>query len=280
MHKEYTDDEIISASRDGVYTGNRYRSNPAARRRRRNHAAVAFWIILACVVLIIGSFVLAWYYLRVKTIDVEGASYYDPQQLAEDSGVSVGEHLLSINTKKLSAQFLHDHPYASAVTYKIGLPNKVVINVTESVPAAYLSLGETTYLLSGDMRVLDTNPASAAQPDGLIRLQITNVDTCVLGGQLTFQNVLGAPDCQLIGDVISQIQASVLASQIVSLDMSNKFAITAYYTDRFKILLGDDTHLSDKLQFAQKIIAQLYSTDTGTIDVTDYKQGSLILGQM
>ena len=75
----------------------------------------------------------------------------------------------------------------------------------------------------------------------------------------------------------SVLAANDMQYLIKEINIKSRFDIRMTYTDRFSIYVGDIEDFDLKIPFLAKIIEELYDDDTGSIDLSDYREASVSL---
>ena len=115
-------------------------------KKKKKHNALygPLMFIIVCAALIFGMSV----FFRVSKVEVTGNSLYTEEEIVAASGIESGDNLFFINRFSAAGRILVRLPYVEDATVTRLLPNKVVIDISESNAIAYLAvkvdvLGET-----------------------------------------------------------------------------------------------------------------------------------------
>jgi len=111
------------------------RHNRRGSRRNRGRFGPLFKLLCA-LALVAALTVGATVFFRVEVIEVTGNSRYTSQEVAAASGIKLGGSLYAINKNAAARQIRQTLPYVEELSIWRGLPNKVVIQVTECQAAA------------------------------------------------------------------------------------------------------------------------------------------------
>ncbi len=135
---------------------NRYRVSPEVKRQRRRRALVSAAIVTGCLsaVLITSSvFVLGYRYLittpylRIKSVEVNGCRWLEPDKVKKLTGLHPGQNLMAVNLKKIRKK-IEQNPWVAGVVINRVIPDRIVIEITERRPLAMVRLDNNeTYLV-------------------------------------------------------------------------------------------------------------------------------------
>lgn len=137
------------------------------RRRARGHVGGLYRVIvvmLALAAVAAGCIV----FFRVRTIRVEGAARYTPEEVVEASGLSVGSYLALLDTMRMTRQIRAQLPYVERTSVRRLLPDTVVITVEESAVAAAVRSGGRWWLVNGAGKLLEEVNAEQAASHTLL----------------------------------------------------------------------------------------------------------------
>lgn len=122
-------------------------------------------IVLILAVIVAGSIV----FFKINTIEVEGNTHYTDEEIAEASGVTLGDNLMLTRDATVVARLLNALPYVSSITVSHRLPDTLVIKVTESDAQAAIYDGSGSWWLmdsSGKLlELLDSGTDSTADAE-------------------------------------------------------------------------------------------------------------------
>lgn len=253
------------------------REKQSRRARRRNRArkrisreALKRMVIMAGIVLAVILSMLIFF--RVRSIEVQGTSYYQPQDILDAAGVEKGDNLLILSRAEIAGNVLEKLPYAQSVRVSRRLPDTVIITVTEyDATYAVVDAKGEYYLITASGKV--TEKITAAKASEHIRIEALTIETPTLGGQISVMAPLGqevAAQGQLtaLKKVLAAIETYGLQQTIRSVSVPSSYEISLRYEDRFDIKVGDTENLNYKLQFLIQTINSQKSYATGMIDLT------------
>ena len=87
------------------------------------------------------NFFTQWDYFMTKSIEINGAVSLPDMEIIDQTGISEGENILSINLSMVRKKLL-GHPWVAQAEVRRELPSRVVIRITEHKPLAVIDLGQ------------------------------------------------------------------------------------------------------------------------------------------
>ena len=93
-------------------------------------------------------------FFRVSDIEVNGNVHYTDSEIIRAIDIEEGDNLFFFDRFAALSRVFAKLPYIEEVTVERKLPNKVIIDVTESTALAYLSLGDENWTIDHNCKVL------------------------------------------------------------------------------------------------------------------------------
>ena len=213
--------------------------------RRRN--GVLFTIL--AVILIAASVVAACtVFFRVENIEVNGHSAYTAEQIIGAAEVEQGDNLFAVNKFKVMRQIISRLPYVDEISVSRRLPNTLVINVVECVPAAAIQGSDAWWIIDTKGKILErTDETRAAEFPPLTGL---TPDSPVVGSQLEVaegeENKLAS-----LEKLFAALAARGMTDQAESFDLTAINFIKMGYGGRFtvKIPMNTDFNQAAKIRY-------------------------------
>lgn len=215
--------------------------------------------------MIVGVILSLTVFFHIERIAVTGDEIYNPEQIIEASGITVGEDLFLFSKKDAAAAIEQALPYVETAEIKRSLSCTVTVQIKAAKAVGALDNGEYYTLLSSAGKVLEDGVVSL--PDGVFVVKAGEVKSANPGEYVAFAQE------NAFGDLVDTLDAFTAAnfSNITELDVRDHTNIKARYKDRINLELGDVSKLPDKMSF---ITATLERCETntpnfkGTIDFT------------
>ena len=225
-------------------------------------------------------------FFKVENVRVYGNEKYDSWTICEASGIDDGENLMTFGAVRACGKIMEELPYVQKVRIGVTLPNTVNIYVEEY--AVVYSIEDVTgswWLISSDGKVVAQTDAGAATAHTQIkgvRLKSPVVsETAVAeeGQPETATNAAGeviqipvittgADRLNAAMAVMTSLEKCNVLGQIASIDVTKPGDMTAWYGERFEVLLGDTAKMDKKIAWLRDAVAQMAGYQNGTLDLT------------
>lgn len=226
-------------------------------------------IMLGVVAALVLSMVI---FFRVRHLEVEGSSYYTPEEILEASGVAEGDNLLTLPRGQIAGNVMAALPYVRSVQVARQLPDTLVIHVTE-FDATYCVRDEAGgwYLMTAGGKATEQLTEQSAKAH--IQLTGLTIKTPTLGETVSVSAEAGkesAASLQLAAakKLLEELENAELTKEITSVNVPSSYNLSVQYGDRFLVELGGSDQLDYKLEFLKIVVAEQKSYATGTIDLT------------
>lgn len=223
-------------------------------------------------------------FFKVDQVQVSGAVRYDEYGIFEDSGIKIGDSMVTLNKRQIAARIQNKEENAYIETVRISrkLPGTVVISITEEdVFYAAQDSQAGWWLLNPNGKVIDQ--CSEADVDDLTKIVGVNLSAPEIGATAAAYEPAQEPDeegntvpvtvyakerLELALSIIRQLENEHFVGTIASVDVSNTSDIRLYYGVRFEMLLGDSQNLKMKINALAQAIAQAEDHETGILDAS------------
>ncbi|MCI8590684.1 MAG: FtsQ-type POTRA domain-containing protein [Clostridiales bacterium] len=248
-----------------------------ARKRTKKMLWVVFSAVFVIVLTAILVWISLWYFFKVENIRCEGITLYEADEIIEASGITVGEQMFNINRGAIEKVLSERYPYLLNVQIHREMPDTIVIEAKEDTAAYYMALCGEYCILSEQMRVLEMvsdEDIVTARHKGIVKLSLPRVTGAVVGSEVEF---LHARNKAYISEVINALLHSDRSQSIKYIDLSNKFDITFNYAGRIDVLVGDESNITEKIQFAYKMIDDYSDFATGEVSVENLETGYVMI---
>lgn len=254
-------------------------------------ALSAFLIRLATVVAIVAALMLGMsIFFKVGVVNVSGSDKYTPWDVMQAAGIQEGETLLTLNKGRAAGKIRTNLPYVDEVRIGIKLPDTVNIEITElAVTYAIAADDGTWWLMDADGRLLEavseadasfcteirgitvTAPqagqmAVAAEPAPQTEMQTDAAGETV---EVTLPvTITGSERLAVACTILQHLEDNGIFGEMESVDVSDLSDIELWYSDRYRILLGDSADLSRKVKSFTLAIGQMSEYQTGILDAS------------
>ena len=232
----------------------------APKKQSKVGAAITFVLIVVAVIFIMSvSF-------RVENITVNGNTHYSADEIINAIEIEEGDNLFFFDRFAAVTRVFAKLPYVSEVQIARALPNRMIINVTESAAVAYIRIGAELWTLDEKCKVL--GKAAEGEEGTLIPVVGFDAGTFFINETLNTSTGDERP-VSYLREVLYQIKERQLSYQVTKIDFSDTNNVKLSYGGRFTIRLGDPYATEKKFSMVLNAITKLKEGDIGIIDVTD-----------
>ncbi len=218
---------------------------------------LAFALICAAFIFVLGVF------FQVRSVEVNGNSFYNDEEITEASGVAEGDNLFFINRFSAASRIFAKLAYVEGVSIDRKLPSSLIINVVESEAIACLETDNGIWAIDRTCKLL--SKVSAADASALVEIKGFSVEAPVQGEIITS---IDAQSVSYLSDMLKQISALGLRQSISCIDMSKPESPEFDYLGRFTVVMGAYENVGYKFQLLIASVAGLQSGDCGTLDLS------------
>lgn len=230
------------------------------RRRSSISAPLMFVIVEVALIFVMSVF------FRVSDIEVTGNSHYTDSEIIQAIDIEEGDNLFFFDRFAALSRVFAKLPYIEEVSVERKLPNKVIIEVTESSALAYLSLGDEDWTIDHNGKVL--GKATEDEIGDLIAIRGISPGTLLIGE--TMQTEDGDTESvEYLAEILGQIEDRGLASRVSQIDFSDPSNVQFEYDGRLTVELGSYSDVEYKFGMFVSAASQLSSDDVGFLDLSD-----------
>lgn len=226
------------------------------RKRRVNKGCLGTLIALLLVILSAIIMFLTPIF-NITRVTVSGNSRISSDVILNVSGVKTGDNIFSLNSgrirKKVSAL-----PYIESVKIVKSYPDRVKIQVTEGVVAAYIENGEKVVGINESGVVLCNTSAYAAETGAPIVTGFT-VTKNTMGETVLVKE---KADFDIFLKFIRTFKEYGLMDRLTSFDISDNDYIVFWFEDKLKVEFGDTSHFENKFDNLVAIIKSVSENET------------------
>lgn len=205
-------------------------------------------------------------FFQVEQIMVRGNHLYTAAEIADASGISPGDNMVTIQKANAASMIRSTLPYVRSVHIERNLPGTVEILVTESeISFAIEARNQSWYMVSTDGLVME-EIQSVHAPD------YPNVKGLVLADPKPGNPISG--ESQKRSVVIKLMQLLVqydLAMDTEYIDVTETHNITIKCGEKYEVMLGTSDDLDYKIEYltaALRTLAADGNTKDGILDLT------------
>ena len=221
------------------------RSRSVRLARSATRRAFTAFLCLALCALLLGAIALT--VMRVDTVTVSGNARYTSNEIVQ-SAAALGEVLLLLGDKAVYDRIAAACPYVERIELIKTYPSSVEIRVYETEAIYYTVAHGRCLSLDRELRVIDYTEDT----DGLIGLVLPELKSAVEGRGVVFRDEAAK------AFVLEMLDAFVNCADPIaftSIDLRDRYDLTAAMGDNVKVLFGDYRNLDVKMPIAKTIIA-------------------------
>lgn len=236
-------------------------------RRTRKMINIAICGVIVAVVLITGVVLSLTVLFKTEKITVEGSTHYTEQQIAQASGLTLGENLFLSDKQAGGERVEQKFPYVEKAEVSIKIPDTIVIRITEARPAYLLAQGNDFVVISTQGRVLEHASKNTFGAPIIKGCEITKAKV----GETA--RIKDKKMLSILNTITKSLQKNKFEG-IEEIDVTDAADISLNYANRIKIILGTPDDVDYKIRTAMTIISQkLAQTDMGVLDVSSCNSG-------
>ena len=246
--------------------------------------AIQLTTILAVVLaLVLGMSV----FFKVEIISVTGAEVYSEWTIREESGINIGDNLLTFGRTKASGQIIANLPYVKSARIGIKLPDTVIIEIEEeAVVYSIQDQDGVGWLINSDGKVVEqTNVQTAkthTQVLGVTLYQPQPSEPGIAtedapaetneGGEAVPVLVTGAQRLNAALKILQALELNDIVGDAASVDVSQLQDIILWYGTQYQVNLGSINNsqhdIAYKITYMKNAILQMSDYQTGILDVS------------
>lgn len=246
--------------------------NLRGRRIRRSTVYVTSFILT--ISLLLG--VVYAIFFKTTDITVEGASFYNEEDIVASSGLTPSTHLYSFSSRALGEKVSFSCPRVCETVVERTVPNKVSLTVSEEKPAYYTEIYGEVYTLSPTLRVLEKSDDLSVKEAGLGKLKLKKIASAVSGSRI---GLCSERAQRYLENTVSLINSSELYGRIGSIDMTDEFSLSMTVDGLYILEFGAQDEMDIKIRLAVAVLKdQMFDgTNKAYIDLTDTSKTSVIV---
>lgn len=256
----------ISVFDNTVLNDTRKKNTKRRKRATLIYAGVFIVLIFAAISLIAAVF------CRFTALELTGGGIYTEAEILAAAELEYGTQLFSINTKEAQKRIMTGLSGIEDVKVSFSLPNKLIINISQGVPAYYFESNGTLYYLTEKFIALGSEIAVGEQ-DEIIRIGNEQIKRYSIGERVELYD---DDWYYLIAGLTSSVKLAGINERLSLIETRDKFDIVIRYDGRIRICIGEYENVDEKLEFAKSTIESLAEDAKGTVRVKNHKVGSFL----
>lgn len=203
-------------------------------------------------------------FFRVDRFEVTGAVRYTTEEVADASGVTVGDVLMGVSKTRAASRILTKLPYVEQVVVTKLLPGTIRFEVVEDTAAAVVtSEFGAGWLINDSGKLLERMDEVTETAYPVITGTALLLPTA--GSEADYDD---AEKGEMAMKVLSSLEVLGLTGYVQEICVEDLENVTVTYQERLEVQLGDGSDLDYKLQYMTQAAAQLGTADRGVLDLS------------
>ncbi len=232
-------------------------------KKARRIRTIILSALITTVVLVAGITLSLTVFFKTAEYEVTGKTRYDKQEIINACGIALGENIFLADKSSSEQKIIDAFPYIETADVSFGLPDKIVISVTEGKPFYLVEYSKNQYcVVSKEGRILKL---SDKKIDDLPIIIGVKLKSNVPGTYVEYNN-------EKTSHTLEQLVESLDKNGFTNLseiNVSDKANLTFTYDNRIVVELGLPEDLDYKIRTAKIIIFdKLDPNNTGVIEGT------------
>ncbi len=240
------------------------------RRRARRGKAPAALVLLCLLVGAVAMVTAVTIFFKIQIVTVTGESRYSKEQIAQASGLQLGENLVLFDKFAAIDSIFAQCPYLDEIQMRRRPPDEIEIIVTECVPAAVLKGERGSWLIDKKGKILEKT--TNFQGENFPVIVGAQPDSPEVGKYVEF---LQQDTKKTLLFLLNTAEDDDILKDIEEIDLSQQYDIRFRYLGRFTVRLGTTEDLEKKLKWLHTITEDKLSPNvTGTLDLSDTQKAA------
>ncbi len=243
--------------RDVVKTNVRREQNSKRTRRRKKNMSLYVFLIFILVAGI-GVLLSVTLLFNIKKINIKGDVDYLDDTVKQASGLKIGDNLVRLDAKNAEQKILSSLVYIEDADINKKYPDTLEINLKKCVPAANLEYDGGFLLVSKKGKILEIAKEADANIFTVKGFEPKDTEQ---GGYVQSTDEKKTKIYNEIVDAIIKYNID----NVVSIDMTDKYAIVINYDNRVNFELGNSNDIAYKIKLADTVLKDMDGDKKGTM---------------
>jgi len=233
-------------------------------RRQKRRRKIRRRKITVTIILIIGVMIGIMFtpLFDLQHIVLNGNSRVTVDEVIKKGGIATGDNIFALNLKKIG-DGVSKIPYIDTIEVKRGLPDKLIVNITECVPIAVMKTKKGYAVIDKNGKILEalTDKGTYMVPEimGFVSETVKPLEKISVKEEEIFKKTL-----EILRDLYNNNFIDVISS--ISVSEKN---IVMKKSDTFVIEMGGFEQFNAKIVMVKEILAGLPSDAVGTLDASN-----------
>ena len=235
--------------------GRRVRVN----RRERRDNLKSYYALAVVFTAFVVMFLCLTVFFRTSNVEINGVSFYRPEQIMAVGGIEKGANLVRMDTDIIEQRLKENLVYIDDVTVKKDYPASIVVDCKQAVKAADIKVGKSYSVVSSSGRILEIN--NAERNDTIPLVEGFELKTNKVGASLESKD---SGKADILVKLLSSINNAKLTG-ITQINIKSKGNIILTYKEKIQIKPGGISDIDYKLSYFKEVIKRLTDDYEGTL---------------
>lgn len=221
-------------------------SAPQYKRKNGGILYVIITILLMSLATIIGVGV----FFTIAEIQVDGVSVYTSEEVVAASGIEIGDNLFFTSDSSAVIKIRKELSNIENIVIERKFPDTLRIKITENFPVAYTISGGEKWLIDRKCTILeDSEDVKTAE-----RIKIEGLKLVEPQSGETMKTEVGDSQVKYLKELLTALYDYDALDNISNINIESISNITFNYTDNYKVDLGAQGEITDKIALLVKTV--------------------------
>ena len=240
---------------------------------RRNKIIAVIAVIIAVIFGVYLCFDKLFVVENVKFVDAatdkEIKLAYTQDEIFKGLGLKKGMGLYEKDAEDIEKSALFNLSYIDEIEVSREWTSTIEAKVTLAKETYYISIGDSIYILSDKLKVLDGGKnVDVDRFENLIFVDFGKITNCIKGNKIG----ISEDTENILSELVTVLKAENTLENVRRIDVSDKFGVELGLKAKFEVKLGDYKDFTNKIRMMNRIMEDKSGPgDSGEIDVSkDY----------
>ncbi len=235
------------------------KNSAVGKRIRARNRFMIFMVIVVFIVVCLFTPI-----FNITSVTVEGNKILTDKAVIEASGIKKGSNLFLADTDK-GEKNINALGYVESVEIKRKFLSRIVIGITETSEAAYMTFSGNYVGISTDGKILSITKTGKLKPKKAV------ISGCALTGAKKGEFIEGKKQekTEAVKLILKTLNDNSLLPQIKKIDVSDLKSVYFTLNSDTKIVIGKIDQLDYKLKCLNAVLDELGEVRGGKVDVSD-----------
>lgn len=241
------------------YTDEFLQRRKERQRKARKRRLVGWFIFIMILLLLVGVILSLTVFFPINKLTFTGSKVYSPSQIADASGIDMGDNLFAISKEKTLIKLKEKLPFIETVKLERAMPDTLKVTVTDAKKYACYEVDGKYYTVSQSGWVLE----KTSEPSENIFLVKAKGVKCKVGKALEFESELTAEKINVISKYLTNENIN-----IDYINVTNDVNLIVSVENRFEVEFGTDNFLEAKVKHLKTMINTMDESKSGKINLS------------